>query len=450
MADRPQIPAHIWSLHRQPLLFDPAAVDAFIAARPMSLEDCQRRMESDYAVIDGVAVLPVFGFLMKRGSGWGDEWDLRWGIRSVASLQATFRQALADQSAHTILLQIDSRGGTVGGLFDLADEIFAARSDKRIVSIADEWAASGGYLLAAAAERAIVTSTGLMGSVGAITIRLDATKYDKDMGLDYAVFASGDRKADGNPHVQMSDEERRDLDADIQQLGRTFEAAVGRYRAIDPAQVRAQQAAVFRGVAAVEAGLADAVGTFEDTVRELSAAPVGRPRRITTMSTQKKEPTAEPTTETPPAAPQVTAQPGNVVDFEKAARDRQVETAKQINALCREANLAAVAGSFIAAGMSIDEVKVRLADAREIVALCAMEQITDANVAVGMIEAGLSIDQVKAKLYDARAQSPAIFSRQGPGAHGTMPTGGQHPLVQRCKQLAAEDREALAQAQGRS
>lgn len=441
-----------WQLHRQPLLAEKSGVDALMASRPMTLLDTERSRCGDFAVIDGVAVLPVYGFLMKRGSGWGDEWDLRMGLRSLESLQATFRQAKEDAAVQSVLFRYDTRGGAVGGLFEFAAEIYASRGVKPMAAIADDWAASGGYLLASAVDRGnvFITGHGLMGSIGATTMRLDATKYDEALGLKYAIFASGDRKSDGNPHTEMSAEEEADLRADIARLGREFEGVVAEYRHLKADAVRAQQAAVFRGADAVAAGLADHVSTYEDVLRKLSAAPTGRLGRTTTMSTQN--PGEQPAAPETPAQPQVGQAP-NLVLLEKAAEDRQAERAAQITTLCREANLGAIAGTFIAARLTVDQVKVRLADAREIVALCAMENITDTNVAVELIEAGLSIDSVKAKLYDARVKSngPDIFSRQGPTAStGGIPSGVQHPLVQRCKQLASEDREALAQAGRRS
>lgn len=79
-------------------------------------------------------------------------------------IRAEFQDALADPRIQGILLDVDSPGGEVGGLFDLAGEILAGRQEKPIYAIANDAAFSAAYAIASSAERLFVTSTGGVGS----------------------------------------------------------------------------------------------------------------------------------------------------------------------------------------------------------------------------------------------------------------------------------------------
>lgn len=87
-----------------------------------------------FEVINGIAIIPVHGPLSKRSGVF----DSFFGFTSYELLSDLLGQALDDSEVNAILLDIDSPGGEVAGLFDLADEIFSARDQKPIWAVANE------------------------------------------------------------------------------------------------------------------------------------------------------------------------------------------------------------------------------------------------------------------------------------------------------------------------
>ena len=88
----------------------------------------------------GIAVLPLYGVVTQRGNMVDDVSGP--GSVSTQKFAAALRQALADESVSEILIDIDSPGGSVYGVAELADEIIAARTQKPIIAIANSLAAS--------------------------------------------------------------------------------------------------------------------------------------------------------------------------------------------------------------------------------------------------------------------------------------------------------------------
>lgn len=144
-----------------------------IARMPVDEEDDpdeMARSQKPYLVTpEGIAVIGVSGTLVKKAS-WLDSAS---GLQSYESIRADFQDAIGDSRIQGILLDVDSPGGEVGGLFDLADEIYNARAEKPCMAIADDDAFSAAYAIASSAQRLFVTRTGGVGSVGVIALHLD-------------------------------------------------------------------------------------------------------------------------------------------------------------------------------------------------------------------------------------------------------------------------------------
>jgi signal peptide peptidase SppA len=414
---RPIPPALLTRLNGVPLVLEPRAFAALLAGEPLMPSERDRTRARDYEVEAGTAIVPVHGILMHRGTG-ADWLDDLFGVVSAEALGATLRTALADPAVTSVLLDVDSPGGEVSGLFDLGDLIFAARGTKPLVAVANEWAASGGYLLASAADRVLVPRTGMVGSVGAMIARLDVSKLDEELGIQYAIFTSGARKSDGNPHVALSDEERARIQQDADNIGRLFEATVARNRGIDAEQVRGLEAGVFRGVAGVRAGLADAIGTFHDALTQLRAGGTGR-RRRGAMATER---TAEPV-ETEAARP-----PATVIDFEKVRAEAQATARREeqtrvraIGTLCRDAGLPGLTALFVEEGLSAEAATARLAEAKQITALGAIAQCPE--LATEMIAQGVSLAAAVDRINTQRgaAAGGPIRTHHGPASERETP-----------------------------
>ncbi len=205
------------------------------------------------------AVVEITGPLMQRATpGLFPCWDSYEAIRTRVD-------AALESAQPALLLRIDSPGGEVAGCFELSEEIRskAAAKGKRVVAYVDGMAASAAYALACAAERIYVPSTGIVGSIGTIKVAVDQTRMDRAMGLTFTVASSGKRKADGNPHVPTSEESVAAMQAEVDAMAAVFFDLVARARELPPAKIAGLEASMLLGAAAVVAGLADEVTTFE-------------------------------------------------------------------------------------------------------------------------------------------------------------------------------------------
>ncbi len=180
-----------------------------------------------------------------------------------------FRDALADTDVRAILFDIDSPGGEVAGVFDLVDEIHAARSQKPIHAVANEEALSAAYAIASAADKVYVPRTGAAGSVGVIAIHYERAKAEERAGITYTAIYAGAHKNDFSMHAPLSGQARAVAQASVDRVHDLFTATVARNRNLSADDVRAQQAAVYEGENAVAAGLADGIATFEEILAEL-------------------------------------------------------------------------------------------------------------------------------------------------------------------------------------
>ena len=215
----------------------------------------------------GVAVLPIHGSLTHRTHGL----DAMSGIQSYKQLSADFAAMVNDSAIRHIVLDINSPGGAVNGLFDLVDEIHSARSIKPISAIVDEAAYSAGYALASAADEIILPRMGGVGSIGVIAAHVDRSAMLANAGIKVTPIYAGARKADGMPDLPLSDEALARLQAEVDRAYELFVETVARNRGLAMDAVKATEADTYRGADAVQTGLADKVMTAKDALREIVA-----------------------------------------------------------------------------------------------------------------------------------------------------------------------------------
>jgi signal peptide peptidase SppA len=225
--------------------------------------------------LGSIAVLPISGTLVRRTGGM----DAMSGLQSYDDIRGMLRTAMADREVAGIVLDVDSPGGEIAGLADLADEIRAATARKPIFAVADDHAFSAAYWLASAASRVFVTQTGGVGSIGVIAMHLDRSGFDQKAGFAYTPVFAGAQKNDFSPHGPLSERAKAALKADVDRIHGMFVNAVARNRQLPAAKVRGTEAALYLGADALKAGLADEIGTLDDAVtalgRHLSGAGSG-------------------------------------------------------------------------------------------------------------------------------------------------------------------------------
>jgi capsid assembly protease len=213
----------------------------------------------DYQVVDGVAILPIMGPIFPRANILTQ----MSGATSLDVLGRRLDEALADEEVSTILFQIDSPGGSVMGLSEMASKIYEARADKTILALAEGTAASAAYMLGSQAEAFFATEGSVVGSIGTIA-RIDSPdRAMKNAGIDSIVFRSSELKAAGNgPMTPRQEDSMRKV---LSTYFEMFKDAVVRGRpGIDIESVATGE--VWIGRQAVDIGLADDVKTMSQVM----------------------------------------------------------------------------------------------------------------------------------------------------------------------------------------
>ncbi|WP_265022306.1 S49 family peptidase [Wolbachia endosymbiont (group B) of Ischnura elegans] len=206
----------------------------------------------------GIAIIRIYGVLTKKTEAFDHILDMT----SYENIHEEIESALEDKSIETILLDIDSPGGEVNGVFDLADFIYESRAKKRIIAIANDDAYSAAYAIASSAEKIFLTRTSGIGSIGVIASHIDQSGFDEKQGIKYTTIFAGSRKNDLNPHEPMTSESLESLQKEVGRLYEMFLQLIARNRGLSIEKIRSTEAGLYFGEKAVEIGLADGVTTF--------------------------------------------------------------------------------------------------------------------------------------------------------------------------------------------
>lgn len=409
--------------------------------------------------VPNIAVISILGTLVRRTGAM----DAASGLTSYASISAQINAAINDPNVDAVLLDIDSPGGEAGGAFDLADEIVSARSTKPIWAVANDDAFSAAYAIACSAERIYLTRTGGVGSIGVIALHVDQTQRDALDGYRYTAIYAGDRKNDLSPHLPLSNEASTALQTEVDRLYEMFVSTVATNRGLDAQAVRDTQAGLFYAGDAIEAGLADAIGTADDALRALAmevqqrksaiARSFGSGREMEVslpdpvlskekLMSQTSPPAssasteADATTSTVVVPEDVNPQEPHQETESPAGADAPKDEVTEVV----QPAVAAASASASAAAASHD-IRKASANVLAVAEMCLLAGKSDMTFSA--LERGLSVEQVRNELLAAKASdSPEISSRILPQA-GTQTTTKPEPspvviaAQQRAQKLAA-------------
>ncbi|WP_341820838.1 S49 family peptidase [Wolbachia endosymbiont (group A) of Myopa testacea] len=207
-------------------------------------------------------IIPIHGILTKKSETFDDIF----GMTSYNQIEAQITQAIEDSDIETILLDIDSPGGEVNGVFDLADFIYSARGKKRIIAIANDDAYSAAYAIASSAEKVFVSRTSGVGSIGVIASHIDQSGFDEKQGIKYTTVFAGKRRNDLNPHEQIISESVESLQEEVDRLYEMFVQLIARNRNLSTEKIKSTEAGLYFGEKAIEIGLADGITTFSEFI----------------------------------------------------------------------------------------------------------------------------------------------------------------------------------------
>jgi signal peptide peptidase SppA len=220
-----------------------------------------------------IGIIPIQGVIEHRSSLLGE----LFGGTSLESLRAAFRAAVADPEVRGIVLNVDSPGGGVAGVTEMAAEIRAARGTKPIIAIADTVAASAAYWLASQADQVIATPSAQVGSIGIFGVHADISRALEAEGVTATVISAGEFKAEESEFVPLGDEARAAIQARVDATYETFVNDVAKGRGVTADRVRSDfgKGRVVLARDALAVGMIDGIDTLEGVMRRVSRSARG-------------------------------------------------------------------------------------------------------------------------------------------------------------------------------
>lgn len=221
-----------------------------------------------YEIIEGVAILPIEGVLAKRMNLFTEIS----GGTSMQLIERDFKAALADAQVKSILLIIDSPGGTVDGTEELANVIYRNRGQKRIVAHADSLMGSAAYWIGSAADEIVMSGNCTqVGSIGVVATHLDISGAEEKAGFKTTEIVAGKYKRIASSYAPLSDEGKATIQDIVDHIYSIFIRDVARNRGVSEAQaLNMADGKIFLGQKAIDAGLADEMGDLGSLVSRLS------------------------------------------------------------------------------------------------------------------------------------------------------------------------------------
>lgn len=217
-----------------------------------------------------VAVIPLLGVISQRMNMMTDVS----GGTSTEKFTALFKQVLADPNIKAIVIDVDSPGGGISGVQELASEIFAARGQKKVVAVANSLAASAAYWIASAADEFVVTPSGEVGSIGVFAQHMDYSGAMEKEGVKSTFVKAGKYKAEGNPYEPLADDAKAALQARVDEIYGTFTKDVAKHRGVSASDVRGGfgEGRVVGAKQALDMGMVDRVATLDQTLARLGVS----------------------------------------------------------------------------------------------------------------------------------------------------------------------------------
>lgn len=281
----PEILSSPWAILPEKLLEIRAIYETHLRGDLIEIEKIEARIgrplkneREPYSVDGTTAIISVDGVLGKKMNLFTQIS----GGTSMQQIESDFQAAMADPAVKSILLAIDSPGGTVDGTENLSDVIHSARGKgKPIIALGDGTMASAAYWIGSAADRVYASDkSAMIGSIGVIASHEDFSQAEKNAGVKVTTISAGKYKALANSHEPLSADGRAVIQGLVDHIYTNFVEGVARNRSVTPTTAAEKMAdgRIFLGHNAVAAGLVDGVSTLSALVRSLNSSAENRER----------------------------------------------------------------------------------------------------------------------------------------------------------------------------
>jgi protease-4 len=224
-----------------------------------------------YAIQDGVAVIDVKGTMTKYGSSLS---QMRHGTIGV---RKAIRNATQNKDVKSILIFVESPGGTAQGTQDLADEVARAASKKQVTAYIEDIGASAAYWVASQADRIIANSSAMVGSIGTYGVVYDYSEMARMDGVKVHVVRAGAFKANGVKGEEVTHEALADYQRVVNEINDLFVAGITKGRRLSNNDARAlADGRIHIASRAIDMKLIDEIGGFETALNSLIVGKKGR------------------------------------------------------------------------------------------------------------------------------------------------------------------------------
>lgn len=249
-----------------------------------------------------VAIIPIYGVIAPRMNMLSDIS----GGTTFESLTGSLREAMANKAIKTVILDINSPGGSVAGATEFAREVMAARAKKPIIAQAQYTMGSAAYWVGAAATEIVAAPSAMVGSIGVYAAHEDISEALAKLGVKRTLLSAGKGKVDGHDAMPLSEEAAARMQAMVDTAYARFVGDVvkGRGKGATAEAIRNDwQAHVYGSAEALSLGMIDRIGTLDDTLaRVMTSAPAESRAALADSTTEatpqiRKESGQEPTSD---------------------------------------------------------------------------------------------------------------------------------------------------------
>ena len=223
--------------------------------------------DMDYAPEKSFAIINIAGTIQEAPVSPLDNYSY-----NHSNLMEYVDMLMEDETNHGILLRVNSGGGTVFHSDEMYLKLmeYKEKTGRPIHAYFEQTAASGAYYISCAADHISANRNCWTGSIGVILSYTSmAGLYDK-LGLEEIIISTGDNKGMGSSGTELTDEQRAIYQSLVDESYEVFTDIVAKARNMDIETVKKlADGRVYTAKQALENGLIDGVGTWENAVAQM-------------------------------------------------------------------------------------------------------------------------------------------------------------------------------------
>ena len=237
---------------------------SFFGQKKVALDKEALSSSSNYQKADKVAILPLQGLIVQKES-----WITKYGLgTSTETFGKWFDLVINDDSISKVIIDINSHGGSVYGVQELADKIRGARGIKPIVAVANSLMASAAYWIGSSADVVYASPSADVGSVGVYMVHADFSKQLENEGVTVNFISAGKYKTEGNAYSPLTEEAKSYLQKSVDDTYSMFVGSIAKSRNVTKSSVISNygEGRVLGAKDALQAGIIDGIKTLDEVL----------------------------------------------------------------------------------------------------------------------------------------------------------------------------------------